>query len=90
VSTTRRPRHPPKLQHVLKNEIKHGERQHDLVKKLPRDDGTMEAPDFDQSDYGETKVEEYTILIRHIIIIYNDYPQYYYTEIIIFNLKGCR
>ena len=52
-----RRRHPPKLQHVLKNELKHGERQHDLIKKIPRIDEAMEAPDFDQSDYGETKVD---------------------------------
>ena len=51
-----RPRHPPKLQHVLKNQLKHGERQHDLVKKVPRIDEVMEAPDFDQSDYGEIRV----------------------------------
>ena len=49
-------RKPPKLQHVLKNELKHGERQHDLVKKVPRIDGIMEAPEFDQSDYGEIRV----------------------------------
>jgi hypothetical protein len=54
---TRRPHHPPKLQHVLKNELKHGERQHDLVKKVPRIDGIMEAPEFDQSDYGEIRRE---------------------------------
>ena len=51
-----RPRHPPKLQHVLKNQLKHGERQHDLVKKVPRIDEVMEAPDYDQSDYGEIRV----------------------------------
>ena len=66
---TRRPPHPPKLQHVLKNEIKHGERQHDLVKKIPRVDGTMEVPDFDQSDYGETKVEKFAIHMGHLNII---------------------
>ena len=56
-TTSRHPRHPPKLQHVLKNEIKHGERQHDLIKKIPRIDEAMEAPDYDQTDYGETKVD---------------------------------
>lgn len=65
---THRPRHPPKLQHVLKNEIKHGERQHDLVKKVPRIDGIMEAPEFDQSDYGEMRREaDYSL--------YGDYGQ---------------
>ena len=59
MSTTRvRRHHPPKLQHVLKNELKHGERQHDLVKKVPRNDGVLEAPEFEQSDYGETKVRK--------------------------------
>ena len=53
---TRRPPHPPRLQHILKDEFKHGERQHDLVKKIPRIDGTMEAPDFEHSDYGGSKV----------------------------------
>ena len=42
----RRPPKPPKLQHVLK-----GNRTHDLVKAVPREDDTIEAPDF--SDYGE-------------------------------------
>jgi ERCC4-type nuclease len=48
-------RKPPKLQHVLKNELKHGERQHDLVKKVPRIDGIMEA-DYEGNDYGEIRV----------------------------------
>ena len=55
MSKMSRPRHPPKLQHVLKSELKHGERQHDLVKKVPRIDGIMEA-EHEQSDYGEMRV----------------------------------
>ena len=54
VSTTlpRRPPKPPKLQHVLK-----GNKTHDLVKAVPRDEDTMEAPDF--SDYGEDYRDQY-------------------------------
>jgi len=73
-TATRRPRHPPKLQHVLKDEFKHGERQHDLVKKVPRIDGTMEAPDFEHSDYGGSKVTaDYSL--------YGDYGQSTYSTL---------
>ena len=53
VSTMRKPRHPPKLQHVL---VQKGKRKaHDLVKAIPRDDGTIEVPEYDYDysyDYG--------------------------------------
>jgi len=48
----RRPPRPPKLQHVLNNS-----RNHDLVKATPRDDDTIEVPEFSDydGDYGSSQ-----------------------------------
>jgi len=49
----RRPPRPPKLQHVL-----HGSgRSHDLVKATPRDDDTVDVPEFSdyEGDYGSSQ-----------------------------------
>ena len=57
----RRPRHPPKLQHVLhakdknfqgaENKGKTACQTHDLVKAVPKDYGHVEVPDSSDYDY---------------------------------------